>query len=254
MYIIIFIVSLAILILVHEFGHFIVAKLAGIRVDEFALGFPPRLWGRKWQGTLYSLNAIPFGGFVKIFGEDSHEGEIADVDKKTSFTHKSKWIQAAVLVAGIAMNLLFAWLLISILLFKTDGFLFAFADSARITFLITQETVVGLGSFLWHIVTFHADFSQVSGVVGIASVFSQATATGFSQVVFLVAIISINLAVINLIPFPALDGGRLLFVAIEAVIRRPIPPKVVAWANGIGFALLVLLMLVVTAHDILKLM
>lgn len=190
---------------------------------------------------------------MKIFGEDSHIGELSDMDKKNSFTHKSKWIQAAVLLAGVAMNVIFAWLLITILLFKTDGFLFAFADSARITFLITQETVVGLGAFLWHIVTFHADFSQVSGVVGIASVFSQATIAGFAQVVFLVAIISVNLAVINLIPFPALDGGRLLFVLIEAIIRRPISPKVAAWTNGIGFAILVVLMIVVTGHDILKL-
>ncbi len=157
------------------------------------------------------------------------------------------------LLAGVAMNLIFAWFLISILLFKTDGFFFAFADSLHVTYLITKETVIGLGTFLWHIVTFHADFSQVSGVVGIASVFSQATIAGFAQVVFLVAIISVNLAVINIIPFPALDGGRLLFVAIEAIIRRPIPPKVVAWVNGIGFALLIILMIVVTVHDILRL-
>ena len=84
MSIIIFIFSLAILILVHEFGHFIVAKKSGIRVDEFGLGFPPRIWGKKHNSTLYTINAIPFGGFVKIFGEDSQE-PISEADKKISF-------------------------------------------------------------------------------------------------------------------------------------------------------------------------
>jgi len=253
MYIIIFIISLAVLILVHEFGHFIVAKLFGIRVDEFALGFPPRLWAKEWRGTTYSINAIPFGGYVKIFGEDSDTENISAAEKKVSFTDKSKWIQAATLIAGIVMNLIFAWFLVYLLVLKSDGFFFAFADSAHITYVVTKETVVGLAAFLWHIVTLHADFSQVAGPIGIASIFSQATVAGFSQVVFLVAIISVNLAIINLIPFPALDGGRLLFVAIEAIIRRPIPPKIVQWTNNIGFALLIVLMIVVTAHDILKL-
>jgi regulator of sigma E protease len=252
MSILIFIVSLAVLILVHEFGHFIVAKKSGIRVDEFGLGFPPKLLSKKWGETTYTLNAIPFGGFVRIFGEDAHSTEITEENKSRSFVYKSKWIQAAVLVAGVAMNLLFAWLLISLLLLHTDGAM-AFAHAAQITYLITKETIIGLGSFLWHIISFHADFSQVSGVVGIASIFKQASLVGFSQVVFLVALISINLAVINLVPFPALDGGRLLFVGIEAVTRRPIPTKVVQWTNAIGFVVLIALMIIVTSHDILKL-
>src|SRR6185295_17328858 len=98
MSIIIFLIILAVLILVHEFGHFIVAKISGIRVDEFGLGFPPKIFAKKLGSTTYTLNAIPFGGFVKIFGEDSHSENISEQDKSTSFVYKPKWVQALVLV------------------------------------------------------------------------------------------------------------------------------------------------------------
>ena len=102
MNIIVFLVILVVLILVHEFGHFLVAKWAKIRVDEFGIGFPPRLFGRKFNGTLYSVNALPLGGFVKIFGEDPDESSTNGPDRNKSFVHKPKLVQAAVLVAGIA--------------------------------------------------------------------------------------------------------------------------------------------------------
>src|SRR6185295_4193553 len=107
MSIIIFLIVLAVLILVHEFGHFIVAKKSGIRVDEFGLGFPPKIFAKKWGDTLYTLNAIPFGGFVKIFGEDSHGETLSEMESKVSFISKPKWIQALVLVAGVSMNIIF---------------------------------------------------------------------------------------------------------------------------------------------------
>ena len=365
MSIIIFIISLAILILVHEFGHFIVAKKSGIHVHEFGLGFPPKLWGKMWRGTEYTLNAIPFGGFVKIFGEDAHNNTISEEEKPFSFAFKPKWVQALVLVAGVTMNILFAWVLISIgfmfglpspveheglgtvrdahvvivntlpgspadvagiksgdsLVSISDGSTTLFGqkntpeeisnliaysthdvitvvlargsesqtvvikpsisiipakraigvamdeigilqlpvhlalfEGARTTIAIVKETAVGLGEFFWHIVTFRADFSQVAGPVGIAGSVSQARTLGFVYILSLVALISINLAVINLVPFPALDGGRLLFVIIEAIIRRPLSPSFVRWANSIGFALLLALMLIVTGHDILRIL
>ena len=85
MSIIIFLIILAVLVLVHEWGHFIVAKKSGIRVDEFGLGFPPKIFSKMYNGTLYTLNTIPFGGFVKIFGEDMHTEEISEEEKKQSF-------------------------------------------------------------------------------------------------------------------------------------------------------------------------
>src|SRR3990167_677829 len=107
MSVIIFLIILAVLIFVHELGHFIVAKKSGIRVDEFGLGFPPKIFAKKFGGTTYTLNAIPFGGFVKIFGEDPHAEVISEEDKSTSFFYKPKWIQALVLVAGVSMNFVF---------------------------------------------------------------------------------------------------------------------------------------------------
>lgn len=365
MSIIIFLIILALLILVHEFGHFIVAKKSGIRVDEFGLGFPPKIFSKKWGGTLYTLNAIPFGGFVKIFGEDSHSESILPEDRSTSFYYKPKYIQAAVLVAGVFFNILFAWVLISLGYsigipspvkhpgygevgnihlvvtevmtdspaqkagLKTGDYMktivsgattldesnmspenvqniiseiktknievtyvrgndapktvsiepnenivpgkraigiamgkigilklpihLAVIDGARTTYFLTKATAVGLVSFLGNAILFKSDFSQVSGPIGIAGVVGEATKLGFTYIISITALISINLAIINLLPFPALDGGRLLFTIIEAIRRKPISPKFVRNANFIGFAILLLLMVVVSAHDLFKL-
>lgn len=363
MSIIIFLIILAVLILVHEFGHFIVAKKSGIRVDEFGLGFPPKIYSKKFGSTLYTLNAIPFGGFVKIFGEDSHGGQLNDEDKKGSFVFKPKWVQALVLVAGVTFNILFAWLLIStsfaigipssvdysgfgevkdVRLVITEvlqdspakiaglhagdyivsvtsartriadeeltpdavrnvisnstlvdiGYVrgkdpieivrvtptsdlvpdkkaigiamdeigtlklpvhLALVEGARTTYLLVKSTALGLGTFLRDAILFKSDFSQVSGPIGIAGVVGEATKLGFTYIISLTALISINLAIINLLPFPALDGGRLLFVLIEAIRRKPISPVFVKNVNFIGFALLLLLMVVVSVHDVFNL-
>ena len=114
MNIIIFLIILVVLVLVHEFGHFIVAKKSGIRVDEFGLGFPPRIFGKKFGGTIYSINALPFGGFVKIFGENPADVAEGDLDRARSMVGKPKWIQAAVLAAGVSFNIIFAWIVISL--------------------------------------------------------------------------------------------------------------------------------------------
>lgn len=364
MSIIIFLIILAVLILVHEFGHFIVAKKSGIKVLEFGLGFPPTLYSKVVNGTKYTLNSIPFGGFVKIFGEDPHMEKIEDVDRGVSFYYKPKWIQASVLSAGVIFNVIFAWILISLgfvigmpspasyssfgqvtdtklvitevmaqspaekaglkpgdnivlaksgadvldgdnltpeklqdfilnmnhgdieLSYKrgdtettvsidpeivpdTDRRIIGIAmdamgvlklpihlavlEGARTTWYLLQSTVVGLAGFLWTVVTFNTDFSAVAGPVGIAGIVGEAGELGFVYLLSIVSLISINLAVINLIPFPALDGGRLLFVIIEAITRRPINPTFVQWSNLVGFGFLMILMLIITTNDILKL-
>ena len=360
-----FILILIVLILVHEFGHFLVAKLCGIRVDEFGIFFPPRLFAFKRGETEYSFNVIPVGGFVKIFGENYDEGQ----SEPRSFVNKPRYVQAAVIVAGIIFNLLFAWLVLSagymagiptspddttfgtvtnshvlvagvlpnspaekaglladdqieevqtatalldartlgtgsgeagvvtdfisahqnesvvitvlregeqkeFLAKATDGFIagrkaigvqladvgtlklppqLALLQGGKLGWDITQSTAVGLAGFLKQLFTGTADFSQVSGPIGI-TVFGAATLKqGWAAAALLTALISINLAVINLIPIPGLDGGRLLIIIIEAVIRRPIRPSLVTKATLIGFALLILLMLVVSYHDIARL-
>src|SRR3989344_2294802 len=107
MSVVLFLIILAVLIAVHEFGHFITAKLSGIRVDEFAIGFPPKLFSWTRGETKYSLNVIPFGGFVKIYGEDPTEAPV-ETDPKRNFSNKPKPIQALVLSAGVLFNILFA--------------------------------------------------------------------------------------------------------------------------------------------------
>ncbi len=107
MSIILFLIVLAILVLVHEWGHFFAAKRLGIRVDEFGLGFSPRIWGKKIGETVYSINWIPFGGFVRIFGETPDDASLSGPDASRSFVNKPRWAQAIVLSAGVLMNPLF---------------------------------------------------------------------------------------------------------------------------------------------------
>lgn len=365
MSIIIFIIILGVLIFVHELGHFLVAKKSGIRVDEFAIGFPPRLWSTVKGGTRYALNLIPFGGYVKIFGENPDEASL-DPQANDSFVNKSRMTQAAVLIAGIVFNILFAWLLLSISLMSgfpsvvseeneravTDpqvvvtyieedspadigklevgdvlktlsvsngdstetisvtsagdvqsfiashpddqiaisftrkgeamekilepvagivgekeaigiamdlvgtvryGFFEALYEGYTMTGTLIKEVAVGLYTLITRAISGTASLSDVSGPVGIVGLVDSASNFGFFYLLGFTAFISVNLAVLNILPFPALDGGRLLFVLIESIIRRPIPVKVANWLNGIGFLILLLFMVIVTVSDVLKL-
>ncbi len=360
-----FLIILAALILVHEFGHFSFAKMFGIRVDEFGLGFPPEIKSFQKGETKYAINFLPLGGYVKIFGETIDDDSSSGPDSSRSFVNKSKWVQAAVLVAGIFFNILFAFVLFTIgslsgLPASTDtyadtsiknihlslteikpkspaekaglhvgdillsvqsgavtltgnqltpdaaqqliggsagqsikisysdngqkkdvtlqtasgivegkpavgiamsligteprlSFLKAIWRGAKLTGITLKEVVLGLYQFFSQIFLGHADMSQVSGFVGIAGMVGDASRFGFAYLLSFAALISLNLAVINLIPFPALDGGRLLFILIEAVKGSPIKARTANIANSVGFALLIALMIVVTYHDIAKL-
>lgn len=365
--ILIFLGVLLVLVLVHEWGHFIVAKKTGMRVDEFGFGFPPRLFSWKRGETTYSLNLFPIGGFVKIYGEDSllksEEERKQDPDYERSFIARSRGAQAAVLFAGVAMNVLLAWVLFAGVFFVgtnetvaeqdrtpqsqltiigvsadsaasnasvpagaevvslsrggaplqdlTPSAFREFTGSAGETpltltyrmsgvektvvlapqrgvipdepdrpaigvavefvqhvsyplpqavwrgFTTTGSTLVavahGLFSFFGKAIIGRADLHEVSGPVGLVKMVGTAAQNGFVSILQFTALISLNLAIINLLPFPALDGGRLLFVGIEAIRRRALSPKLVLYANAAGFFLLLLLMLVVTVSDITKL-
>ena len=366
MTVLIFFAVLILLIVVHEFGHFIVAKRSGIRVDEFGIGFPPKLFGKKYGETEYTVNALPFGGFVKIFGENPDSESISGPDSSRALIHKPKLIQAAVLFAGIFFNILLAWILFSVTLMAgtpaavivnqslskyisnervliTQVLPGSPADKAKIlsgdeiisisnstsqlkintskevssfirddngkiikinvirdgkikTITVTpqrglindlpntpaigvamgligtlklpvhlaiweggKQTIsmlyhitVGISTFLYNALLFKADLSSVAGPVGIVSLIGSASALGLVALMNFTALISLNLAVINLVPFPALDGGRLLFLLIEAIKGSPIKPRIVNTFNILGFTFLIILMLVVTYSDILR--
>ncbi len=355
MSIIIFIIILGLLIFVHELGHFSVAKKSGIRVDEFAVGFPPKLISWTKNGTKYALNLIPFGGYVKIFGENPDEDSL-DKDAKDSFVNKSKLTQASVLIAGVLFNVLFAWILFAgafMIGFEVpkDSFSFVNNDNSQVQIISVQEgspaeragfvggesvnallkgenitsfnnsiealdsirnteapfvlqtsegdfeisskleteegkvvgfyiddvvnTKSGPLSSVWKgfIMTGYsikeisvamkdlifdafkgeAELKNVAGPVGIVGLVGDAAESGFVSVIMFTAFISINLAVLNLLPFPALDGGRLLFILIEVVTRRNINPKVANILNLVGFLILIGLMIVITVSDIGKL-
>lgn len=363
MSIILFFAVLFVLILVHEWGHFIVAKKTGMRVDEFGIGFPPKLYGIKKGETEYTINALPIGGFVKIYGEnydDIEKSKASGVVVADSFTSKPKWAQALVLVAGVTMNILFAWFLFSLTYMigvptaveesvATDSaelyvagvlenspaaaippgavimsieseagllenptpseFTSVVSESAPVPvevsyryegsdetisltpekglieddperyivgaslalvevekrpfftaisdgFTATWQGLIGISAGLWALISQafvgEADFSQVAGPIGIVGMVGDAAAYGFTALLTFTAIISLNLAVINLLPFPALDGGRLVFVAIESMTRRQIPPEWAGRVNLAGFALLMLLMIAVTYNDIVR--
>ncbi len=382
MTILIFIIILAILVLSHELGHFFFAKMFGIRVDEFGFGFPPKLFSFKRGETVYSINLLPFGGFVKIFGEDPTTNVInkEHQDFERSLYHKPKHVQALVILGGILFNIVLAWLALSIgfmsglpvpadftsfgpkpedsklliteVLSGSPAELAGLKSGYSIVSLATKDTVlenlnpelvsdfisshngeeiyvgyevplesntlidIGLGpldynaeiknlivipqegiigsksaigvamgqvgilklpffkslyagilgvNFLFKstalgLINFVTGFfigssvtASVSGPIGLIGIVGSAVHFGFSYVMALIALISVNLAVLNLVPFPALDGGRLFFLLIEFIIRRPLDSKIVNALNFGGFVFLLFLMLFVTYGDIVKL-
>ena len=365
MSIIIFFIILLVLVLVHECGHFFAAKKFGVRVDELGFGFPPKIFGIKKGETEYTLNALPIGGFVKIFGENPNEENTNGPDASRSFVNKPKWQQAIILFAGVAMNFLLAWILFSIgfmsglptsagseptgfkltdvnltvvsvlenspagaaglrsgdkIVALSSGddyietlnpdtlksfvlshgskeinlgymrgqnkvfhsakitptqtsldsdpkigismdmigttklpFFTAFKEGMLLNLAVTKDTALGLFTLIGEGIQGKGSLESITGPVGIVGIVGDAYEIGFVYLLSLAALISINLAIINLLPFPALDGGRLLFLLIEKIKGSRLNPKFANTANMIGFAILILLMIVITWHDVVKL-
>lgn len=350
--VLLFIIVLAVLVLVHELGHFLTARWFGIDVEEFGFGFPPRIFGIKKGKTLYSLNWIPLGGFVKIKGEDDPEAH-----GPGTFAHKPAWARAIVIGAGVFMNLVLASLLFAIGLtigmpqavdslpanarvrdrqvqiievlkgtpaeqagFMAGDTIVSINDQAftkvedvqtivniaessvsveirrgkeTFTRVLTPvlepslgKRVMGVGlveaatvSYPWYIAIgkgvqatgfylkeislsfvdlfkglFVGQKSDVefSGPVGIAVLTGRAARLGFTYLLQFAALLSINLAVINVLPIPALDGGRLLFIIIEKIRGRSVRPIVEAVIHRIAFFLLLGLIVIVTAKDLAR--
>ncbi len=366
MSVVIFLVILLVLVLVHEFGHFLAAKKFGMRVDEFGFGFPPKIFGVKKGETEYSFNLLPIGGFVKIFGENPNEENISGSEASRNFANKPKWQQAVVLFAGVFANFLLAWLLFSfgfmsglptsignefaeyaagdtflvvmsvlpdspaekaglrpgdrIISIKSDvntvsdirpdilkSFIIshgdteielgygrgksmkagiakiipvknpengnpsigitmdrigivklpvyrAFWEGLKLDLSVTKGTAVGFFTFIKDGLAGKGSLTSVVGPVGIAGIAGDAYRFGLVYLISFTALISINLAIINLIPFPALDGGRLFFLLIEKIKGSRLNPKFANTANMVGFTILIIFMLAITYHDVVKLL
>ncbi len=369
--ILIFVLVLGILVFVHELGHFLMARINGIKADEFGFGFPPRIFGlvkddvtgryRLVRGntavvsthTVYSLNWIPLGGFVKIKGEDRESAQERD-----SFAGRSAWTRIKVLGAGVVMNFLLAWLLFSIVLMlgfpeqvdpakrgtytKTavqilqiqphtpaeeiglkagdvilaidttpvtsldfvstyirehrgqsiavtvrrggneltlsgtprvtapegeGAFGISFSETAIVrypwyraiqlgfeqTYVKTVEILRAFGGLVASVFTGADTDMDIAGPVGIVSLTKQMSELGLTYLLYFAAILSINLGIINILPIPALDGGRILFVLIEKIKGTPVSTHIEGYIHQIGFILLLILMVLVTLNDIIRL-
>ena len=371
---IIFFLLLSVLVLVHEFGHFITARKFGVGAEEFGLGFPPRLfgWYRNTQGkgiffwgnreitdapkTVYSFNLIPIGGFVKIKGENG-EG----TNDPTSFAAQKIWKRCIILSAGVIMNIILAAVIIIIglaaglpqalegatfpagvqitdrriqilsvlpktpaesaklqagdIIASIDGKQFAtyeelqkyvankagkvlkyeiirgkddsiksitpqimtetkqagigvsiaetgivrypwyraIPEGLKFTALLLWAIIVGLATVISRLFSGHSVSADVTGPVGIAALTGQMADMGFAYLAQFGAMLSLNLAVINFIPFPALDGGRVLFLIIEKIKGKPVKQQTEAIIHNIGFIILIGLIILVTYKDIIKL-
>ncbi len=352
--IIVFALTLGVLVFVHELGHFLFAKIQGIKVEEFGIGFPPRVFSKKYGETKYSLNLIPLGGYVSLYGEGGGHEEDED-----SFASRSVWQRAKVVFAGVLMNFLFGFLIFAIyfslgnpptvtdparylpeekiayqtiviesqagspaeqvgleqgdLITRVDNqqigkvedlinytkenpgklSTIIFKDSSQDNQLVEKEVnitdegkigaVIGQGygqmDYAFYqvplialeesvrivgliFVTLYQIISKLlveqtvqEGVVGPVGIFvltSEIVKLGIGPILKLVGFLSMNLAVINLIPIPALDGGQLVILAFEKIRGKKAKEEVVGVLQFIGFALLILLIILITYRDIVQ--
>lgn len=356
--VLIFLAILSVLVLVHELGHFFAAKLFKIKVEEFGFGLPPRVFGFKYGETLYSINWLPIGGFVKLYGEDeAGSGKVSIKAQKTSlkdanraFFSKPAWQRMVVIVAGVFMNFVLAVALISYLFaavgvpVPTDKVVVsavikgapaeiagltkgqviesingkvvkspqdvldttranlgkvvevkvlteegsrqtikltprkdypknqgpmgvAIEEVVKITkypwyeapFVGTKEAlkmswliVTGLSTLVTQLIFQGVIPRDVAGPIGIAELTGEVAKIGPFAILSFVSLLSLNLAIINILPIPALDGGRLFFIVIETITRRKINPKVEGYAHSIGMAILLLLIALITFHDLFR--
>lgn len=240
---------LGFLILIHEGGHFCVAKLCKVKVREFSIGFGKVIWQKQGKETKYSIRIMPLGGFCDM------EGEAEESDAEGSFSKASVWKRMAIVVAGATVNIVFG-IIVYFILISTVGL--QFADPARDTVLNRiYYGAKGTGEFILSIfdsikMLFTGDLvtDQMVGIVGISDIVVKTS--GIANYIYLLAVISVSLGVTNLLPIPALDGGKLLILLIEVVRRKPMKLETEAKIQLIGFSILLALSLFVTYNDIMR--
>ncbi|HVT01640.1 MAG TPA: RIP metalloprotease RseP [Patescibacteria group bacterium] len=350
-----FIIVLSVLVLIHELGHYLTAKKFGVKVEEFGFGFPPRVIGKKVGETIYSLNLLPVGGFVKLYGEDAAGGGSVKATKtkekwntKKAFFARPAWQRATIILAGVIMNFILAVVLISylftfhgvavptenikvvevvdhspasvaglkkddlvvsvndqkindtdsfvsltrksegkplILEIRRNGQTFTKTIVPRTKFpkgegpLGVAITNIEIKKYPWYQAPFYGTmeafkfswmiikglidmvgnlitgkgFAGVAGPIGVAQLTGQAVSYGVDATLWFVALLSLNLAVVNVLPIPALDGGRLLFIIIEMITGKKVDSKYETMAHAIGLVVLLSLIVIITFFDVMRL-
>lgn len=322
-----------VLIIIHEFGHFIAAKLMGVRVNEFAVGFGPKLFSFKGKETKYAFNLIPLGGYCAMEGEDEESGD------EKAFCNKPAWRRFVIVIMGALFNLLLGLIIVAITLAPESAFAsttigefqenalsrqtglaiddkilevdgrkifsiydlnYAFTNipdgKVDITVLrdgeekllrdvtFETETADGISYLTWDFKVYGIKktvgsyieqtfkttvsycaiiwrtlldmlggkygISAVSGPVGVTVAIADAAKQSLMNLLPMMALITVNLGIFNLLPIPALDGGRLMFILIEMIIRKPVPQKYESIIHAVGFVLLIGLMILIAAKDI----
>lgn len=351
---IVFVFVLSLLVLAHELGHFLMAKRAGIGVEEFGFGYPPRMIAKKIKGTVYSINWVLFGGFVKLLGEELEESErVKEQESKKAFWAKSKKTRTSVIVAGVLANFILAIICFSVVYsfagiptktgqvkiiglvesapaaqtgfregdivlsvnkriidsmnqfieivnqekgheiavkIEREGEELVFYPTPRETpperegalgvvisdmemkkyslwqmpfygtiegfkeaFAWTGLVIGGLGRMVGNLITKGQIPREIAGPLGILQITSAVARSGILTILQFIGVLSVNLAVINILPFPALDGGRLIFIGYELVTRRKPKSQIEHWVNFVGMAFLLFLIILVTINDIVRL-
>lgn len=228
---------LGFLVLIHESGHFFVAKLCKVRVNEFAIGFGPTVWSKQGKITKYALRLIPLGGFVSMEGEEERS------TKEGSFSEASVLKRIAIVMAGGLVNIIFALVVFWCLSACFVGVQNAFYNVVYFIKAMFDSVV--------QIFTGNVTVDQMMGPVGISNVVSQTN--GLADFIYILCVVSLSLGVTNLLPFPPLDGGKVVLLIIEGIRRKPFSQKFEMALQSAGFLLLITLSIFVTYNDILRL-
>jgi regulator of sigma E protease len=242
-----FLAVFTIVVLVHELGHFLAARRAGVPVYEFSIGFPfsPRIITLfRHRETEFTIRLLPLGGFVS-FSKDGDE-DAADLFG-TSLGRR-----ALIMSAGSLFNILFAFI-VFIVVFAIGKHM-PILDAMVISAKTVWSVIAGTFNFIIKAVSGHGSWEGLSGPVGIAAMAGSAAAKGVLNLLYFTGMLSLSLGIMNLIPFPALDGGQLVMLCVEAVKRKPLSIKTYQIVNVAGFALFILLTIIITYRDIMKLM
>ena len=237
---------LGFLVLIHETGHYLVAKACKIRVNEFAIGFGPKIWHKKGKETEYELRLIPLGGFVNL------EGEGEESNEEGSFSQASIPKRILVIIAGAVVNILFGifayfcLILIRYLIAVNANFL----EAIRYAFLASIELIQSMWLSIVELFSGNVGLQDMAGPIGISEMVSKTS--GLAEFIYLLSIVSVSLGITNLLPVIPLDGGKVVLLIIEWVRKKPLNKDFEIKIQSMGFLVLIILSIVVAFNDVAR--